>query len=114
MTLAAAKVEVAQFTLFAREVKPEGLVALRGGPIFTSDEAADVIREVQGVRGLLGASSMDRLPTEIAMVEHRSKYTRISSPNGTRYHPPPDTVRKDVRLVSHDDSGLRDRLSARV
>lgn len=54
------------------------------GLIFTSDEAADVIRDVQGVHGFLGASSMERLPTEIAMVEHMSKYTQISLPAGTR------------------------------
>jgi len=68
----------------AREVNPDVLIVCHGGPIFGPDEAAEVIRDVPGVHGFLGASSMERLPTEIAMVEHMSKYTRISLPAGTR------------------------------
>lgn len=84
MTLAEAKVKVAELAQAAREVNPDVLIVCHGGPIFSPDEAADVIRDVPGVHGFLGASSMERLPTEIAMVEHMSKYTRISLPAGTR------------------------------
>lgn len=34
-------------------------------------------RDVPGVDGFLGESSMERLPTEVAMVEHMTKYTHI-------------------------------------
>jgi predicted TIM-barrel enzyme len=84
MTLAEAKVKVAELAQAAREVNPDVLIVCHGGPIFGPDEAAEVIRDVPGVHGFLGASSMERLPTEIAMVEHMSKYTRISLPAGTR------------------------------
>lgn len=84
MTLAEAKVKVAELAQAAREVNPDVLIVCHGGPIFSPDEAAEVIRDVPGVHGFLGASSMERLPTEIAMVEHMSKYTRISLPAGTR------------------------------
>jgi len=84
MTMAEAKVKVAELAQAAREVNPDVLIVCHGGPIFSPDEAADVIRDVPGVHGFLGASSMERLPTEIAMVEHMSKYTRISLPADTR------------------------------
>jgi len=84
MTMAEAKVKVAELAQAAREVNPDVLIVCHGGPIFSPDEAAEVIRDVPGVHGFLGASSMERLPTEIAMVEHMSKYTRISLPAGTR------------------------------
>jgi predicted TIM-barrel enzyme len=84
MTLAEAKVKVAELAQAAREVNPDVLIVCHGGPIFSPDEAAEVIRDVPGVHGFLGASSMERLPTEVAMVEHMSKYTRISLPAGTR------------------------------
>jgi predicted TIM-barrel enzyme len=84
MTLAEAKVKVAELAQAAREVNPDVLIVCHGGPIFGPEEAAEVIRDVPGVHGFLGASSMERLPTEVAMVEHMSKYTRISLPAGTR------------------------------
>jgi len=80
MTLQQAKRRVAELAQAAREVNPDVLVICHGGPIFGPDEAAEVIRDVPGVQGFLGASSMERLPTEVAMVEHMSRYTRIELP----------------------------------
>jgi predicted TIM-barrel enzyme len=80
LTLAEAKVKVAELMQAAREVNPDVLIVCHGGPIFSPDEAAEVIRDVPGVDGFLGASSMERMPTEVAMVEHMSKYTRIQLP----------------------------------
>ena len=68
----------------ARAVNPDVLVVCHGGPISGPDEAAEVIRDVPGVQGFLGASSMERMPTEVAMVEHMSRYTRIPLPAGVR------------------------------
>lgn len=51
-----------------------------GGPIHSPAEAADIIAAVPGVQGFLGASSMERLPTEVAMVDHVRSYTRIELP----------------------------------
>ena len=56
------------------------LIVCHGGPIAGPDEAAEVIRDVPGVHGFLGASSMERVPTEIAMVEHMQRYTHIRLP----------------------------------
>jgi predicted TIM-barrel enzyme len=83
LSLADAKIKVAELMQAAREVNPNVLIVCHGGPIFSPEEAAEVIRDVPGVDGFLGASSMERLPTEIAMVEHMTKYTRISLPART-------------------------------
>jgi predicted TIM-barrel enzyme len=84
MTLDEAKDKVALLAGIARAINPEVLIVCHGGPIFGPDEAAEVIRDVPGVHGFLGASSMERMPTEIAMVEHMTRYTQIPLPPGTR------------------------------
>jgi predicted TIM-barrel enzyme len=80
LSLEEAKQKCAELTKAAREVNPDVLIVCHGGPIFGPDQAAEVIAEVPGVDGFLGASSMERLPTEVAMVEHMASYTRITVP----------------------------------
>lgn len=80
LTIEESKVKVAELMQAAREVNPDVLIVCHGGPIFSPDEAAEVIRDVPGVDGFLGASSMERLPTEVAMVEHMTKYVNIRLP----------------------------------
>jgi predicted TIM-barrel enzyme len=48
-------------------INPEVLVLCHGGPISEPDDAAYVISHTTGVAGFFGASSMERLPTEIAI-----------------------------------------------
>lgn len=81
VTLADAKTKCAELTKAARDVNPDVLVMCHGGPISGPQEAAEVIADVPGVDGFLGASSMERLPTETAMVEHMTAYTRIPVPS---------------------------------
>ncbi|HEY9289774.1 MAG TPA: phosphoenolpyruvate hydrolase family protein [Microlunatus sp.] len=80
LSLAEAKEKCAELIDAARSVNPEVMIVCHGGPIFGPDEAAEVIRDVPGVQGFLGASSMERLPTEVAMVDHMRSYTRIPIP----------------------------------
>lgn len=80
LTLAESKTKVAELMRAAREVNPDVIIVCHGGPIASPTEAAEVIADVPGVDGFLGASSMERLPTEVAMVEHMSSYTRIALP----------------------------------
>lgn len=84
LSLEDAKVKVAELMQAAREANPDVIIVCHGGPIFSPEEAAEVIRDVPGVDGFLGASSMERLPTEVAMVEHMTKYTRIALPDRTQ------------------------------
>ena len=61
----------------AREVNPEVIVLCHGGPIAMPADAEYVLRNTDGVNGFYGASSMERLPVETAMVEHIRKYKQI-------------------------------------
>jgi predicted TIM-barrel enzyme len=63
----------------ARKVNPDVLVLCHGGPIATPEDAQYVIEESKGVNGFYGASSMERLPTEIALTETTRKFKRIKA-----------------------------------
>jgi len=51
----------------AKAVKPDILVLCHGGPIATPDDADYVLRRTRGIVGFYGASSIERLPTEVAI-----------------------------------------------
>ena len=61
----------------ARQVNPEIIVLCHGGPISMPEDAEYVLRNTEGVNGFYGASSMERLPVETAMVEHIRKFKKI-------------------------------------
>ena len=63
----------------AREVDPDVLVLCHGGPIAEPEDAAYVLERTSGVVGFFGASSMERLPTEIAMTENMQRFKAIST-----------------------------------
>jgi predicted TIM-barrel enzyme len=51
----------------AKKVRPDILVLCHGGPISEPEDADYVLRHTQGIVGFFGASSIERLPTEIAI-----------------------------------------------
>jgi predicted TIM-barrel enzyme len=61
----------------AREVDPDVLVLCHGGPIAEPEDAAYVLGRTNGVVGFFGASSMERLPTEVAMTENMKRFKAI-------------------------------------
>jgi predicted TIM-barrel enzyme len=61
----------------ARSVAPEVIVLCHGGPIAEPDDAAYVLANTEGVVGFFGASSMERLPTEVAMTENMRRFKAI-------------------------------------
>ena len=63
----------------AREVDSDVLVLCHGGPIAEPEHAAYVLERTRGVVGFFGASSMERLPTEIAMTENMRRFKAIST-----------------------------------
>jgi predicted TIM-barrel enzyme len=71
----------------AKRVNPEILVLCHGGPIAEPDDAAYVIANTEGVVGFFGASSMERLPTEVAMTENMQRFKSIP------VHPPQEESR---------------------
>jgi len=66
----------------AKGVNPAILVLCHGGPIASPDDAAYVLARTQGVAGFFGASSMERLPTEIAMTEQMRRFKAITVGDG--------------------------------
>ncbi|SDN71822.1 phosphoenolpyruvate hydrolase family protein [Vreelandella arcis] len=62
----------------AREVRDDVLVLCHGGPIATPEDAAYVMRKSRLCHGFYGASSMERLPTEIALTEQIRQFKAIS------------------------------------
>lgn len=62
----------------ARRVRPDILILCHGGPISSPEDAAYILRETPGIHGFYGASSMERLPTEVALTEQTRKFKSIS------------------------------------
>ena len=58
------------------------LIVCHGGPIHGPEEAARIITAVPGVQGFLGASSMERLPTEVAMTRAHEELHRDPAARG--------------------------------
>ena len=61
----------------AKAVGPDVLVLCHGGPIAEPEDAAYVLGRTRGVVGFFGASSMERLPTEVAMTENMKRFKSI-------------------------------------
>jgi predicted TIM-barrel enzyme len=68
----------------AKRVNPDILVLCHGGPIAEPDDAAFVVANTEGVVGFFGASSMERLPTEVAMTENMRRFKGIPVREGER------------------------------
>ena len=65
----------------AKEVNPNVFVLCHGGPIAEPEDAAYVLERTDGVVGFFGASSMERLPTEVAMTENMRRFKAIPLPD---------------------------------
>ena len=61
----------------AVQVNPDVIVLCHGGPIAEPEDAAYVLERTTGVVGFFGASSMERLPTEVAMTENMRRFKAI-------------------------------------
>ena len=61
----------------AKKINSEVIVLCHGGPISMPDDAEYVLQNTDGVHGFYGASSMERLPTEIAIAEQMKKFKAI-------------------------------------
>jgi len=61
----------------ARSVNPDVLVLCHGGPVATPEDAHYILKSCPGCNGFYGASSMERLPTEIALTETTRKFKSI-------------------------------------
>jgi predicted TIM-barrel enzyme len=62
----------------ARAVRDDVIVLCHGGPIALPEDAAFILGSCQHCHGFYGASSMERLPTEIALTEQTRKFKALS------------------------------------
>ena len=62
----------------AREVNPDILVLCHGGPIAEPEDARYVLERTHGVVGFFGASSIERLPTEVAITSCVRRFKELS------------------------------------
>jgi predicted TIM-barrel enzyme len=62
----------------ARRINADVLVLCHGGPIATPEDAQFILKHCPGCDGFYGASSMERLPSEVALTETTRRFTRIT------------------------------------
>lgn len=61
-----------------RSVNPNLVVLCHGGPIAEPEDAAFVLQHTTGVDGFFGASSIERLATEVAITNQVKRFKKIS------------------------------------
>ena len=61
----------------AKRIRKDIIILCHGGPIATPHDAEYIIQNVKQINGFYGASSMERLPVESAMVEQVNKFKEI-------------------------------------
>jgi predicted TIM-barrel enzyme len=66
----------------ARRVNPEVLVLVHGGPVAMPDDAQYILDNTDHCHGFYGASSMERLPTEIALTEQTKAFKAMTTASG--------------------------------
>jgi predicted TIM-barrel enzyme len=83
LTLDAAAQRVQAICDAAVAVSPDIIVLCHGGPIAEPGDAQFILEHTRGVAGFFGASSMERLPTEVAITENMQRFkqiTRVAAP----------------------------------
>jgi len=62
----------------AKAVNPDVLVLCHGGPIATPEDAGWILSRCADCHGFYGASSMERLPTEVALTEATRRFVGMT------------------------------------
>ena len=58
-------------------MNPDVIVLCHGGPIAQPEDAEYVLQRTKGVNGFYGASSVERLPTEVAIQSQMEKFKAV-------------------------------------
>jgi predicted TIM-barrel enzyme len=61
----------------ARSVRNDVLILVHGGPVAQPEDAEYILSNAKLCQGFYGASSMERLPTEVALTEQTKKFMAI-------------------------------------
>lgn len=70
--------EIQEIVDTCKNINKEVIVLCHGGPIANPEDAQYILNHANGVDGFYGASSMERLPTEIAITEQIRRFKQIS------------------------------------
>jgi predicted TIM-barrel enzyme len=76
-TLDACVAEIDAIAAAARSVREDVIVLCHGGPISSPEDATYILKVCPDCHGFYGASSMERLPTEIALTEQTRRFKSI-------------------------------------
>jgi predicted TIM-barrel enzyme len=77
LTLSDCVVRINAWAAAAKTVNPDVIVLCHGGPIATPADAQYVLTHCSACHGFYGASSMERLPTEVALTETTRRFVQI-------------------------------------
>jgi predicted TIM-barrel enzyme len=69
--------EIDAIAAAAMKVRKDVIVLCHGGPIASPENAGYILKHTKNCHGFYGASSMERLPTEIALTEQTKKFKAI-------------------------------------
>ena len=61
----------------ARAARNDVILLCHGGPIAMPEDAEYVLQRTDGVDGFYGASSVERLPTEVAITDQMKRFRAI-------------------------------------
>ncbi len=78
LTLADCATRIDAIAEAARRVRPDVILLCHGGPIAMPEDAQYIIDTCAGIHGFYGASSMERLPTELALTEQTRRFKAIA------------------------------------
>ncbi|MDT3381554.1 phosphoenolpyruvate hydrolase family protein [Labrys neptuniae] len=78
LTLEGCVGEINAIAAAAREVSPEIIVLCHGGPIAEPEDARFILANCPGCHGFYGASSMERLPVEKALVAQTQAFKNLN------------------------------------
>jgi predicted TIM-barrel enzyme len=77
-TLEACVDEINAIATAARSVNPDIIVLCHGGPIAEPEDARFILQKCPGCHGFYGASSMERLPVEKALIAQTQAFKNIA------------------------------------
>lgn len=69
---------VDEWSAAALAVNPDAIILVHGGPVAMPEDAKYVLSRTKNCHGFYGASSMERLPTEVALTEQTRKFKQIT------------------------------------
>jgi predicted TIM-barrel enzyme len=66
----------------ALRVNPDAIILVHGGPVAMPDDAEFILKNTAACHGFYGASSMERLPTEVALTDQTRAFKAIKGKGG--------------------------------